>query len=772
MKKFILFFFCLLFSFSSTKADEGMWLPLLIKKLKNVDLQKMGLQLSADDLYSVNNASLKDAIVSFNGYCTGEMISDQGLLLTNHHCGYDAIQNHSSVKQNYLENGFWAKNKETELTNPGFYVDFLIKMEDVTSLVLAGTDTTTNRSAIIASNIQEITKSSTEDSHYWSRVKSFFGGNEYYLFVYERYNDVRLVGAPPESIGSFGGDTDNWMWPRHTGDFALFRVYTGPDGKPSEYSENNIPLKPKHHLPISLDGVQENDFSMIFGYPGGTDRYLSSFGINHALDLYNPTVVDIRTGLLDILKKHMSLDPEINIDYASKKSRISNYWKYYQGQSKQLKALNVYDQKIKIEADFLNFVNKNEENKKLYGNVLSDIEEAYQIISEFTLSEVCFYEGAWGGPDALRFSRRFSSQLLSAVNSNNMDVIRETVGSLRGFVSEFFTEYDTKVDADLFLSGMQSYVKICPKEQLPGVLIENVDLEQWAEDVYANSIFVSENKMNNFLSSTINMKNRLLKDPMFIAQASIIDSVYLKTTRPEMAEAWDKLDNANRLFIQALMKMYPEKDLYSDANFTMRMTYGSVQGYTMDDGRVFNYKTTLDGVIKKMNNSDPEFVVPEKLVTLFENKDFGPYEENGSVPVCFVSNNDITGGNSGSPVINGSGHLIGCAFDGNWEGMSGDIAFDAKLNRTISVDAKYILFIIDKFAGASHLINEMTLVKSNPTIEKPRNTKEIKTKEVNEVSFGEAFLKAWRAGEKTFFWNGQEYTTERADEQKTTDVVE
>ena len=775
MKKIFLIFLSFIISSPIVKADEGMWLPILINKLKNVDLEKMGLQLSPEELYSVNNASLKDAIVSFNGYCTGEIISSEGLLLTNHHCGYDAIQSHSSVQSDYLKNGFWAKDKKTELINPDLFVDFLIRMENVTSSVLEGSDTTSNRKRLIQENIKKLSAEATKDTHYWSRINSFFGGNEYYLFVYERYNDVRLVGAPPESIGKFGGDTDNWMWPRHTGDFALFRVYSGPDGMPAEYNENNIPLKPKHHLPISLDGVQEDDFSMIFGYPGSTDRYLSSFGIEQALSLYNPTVVKIRTGILDVLDEYMENDPSIKIKYASKKARVANYWKYYQGQSKQLKDLNVFDQKVRIEELFKKFSSLNELNKNKYGNVLKDIEDSYKTLDEFVLSTVCVNEAAWRGSDAMRFARTSTRQLLKAIEANDKELISQAVEKMKIDANEFFKDYDQEVDGDLFLTTMKSYVAIAPEDQLPNVLVKNKDLKKWRDQAYKKSIFCSKEKMNRFLSSTISMKKRIEKDPLYKAQKSIIGN-YIENLMPGSSEAQAKLNEANKLFINALMNMYPEKDFYSDANFTMRMTYGSVKGYTMDDGKIFKFKTNLDGVIKKMNNEDPEFFVPSKLVDLYNKKDFGAYEENGSVPVCFISNNDITGGNSGSPVINGQGHLIGCAFDGNWEGMSGDIAFDPKFNRTISVDAKYILFIIDKFAGASHLINEMTLVKSAP-----KTTEKIEKVEEKEVvnkldvinkknniknialSFEEAFLKAWRMGEKTFTWNGMLYTTERAD---------
>ena len=520
-------------SFSTIRADEGMWLPILINKLKNVDLEKMGLQLSVDELYSVNNSSLKDAIVSFSGYCTGEIISDQGLLLTNHHCGYGAIQSHSSVENDYLKNGFWANNKEEELVSPDLFVDFLIKMEDVTNLVLAGIDTSSNKKAKIQENISNITKKETGDSHYWSRVKSFYGGNEYYLFVYERFEDVRLVGTPPESIGKFGGDTDNWMWPRHTGDFALFRVYSGPDGLPAKYSEENIPLKPKHHLPISLNGVNEGDFSMIFGYPGSTDRFLSSFGIKQALSLYNPTVVKIRTGILDVLDGHMNADPAIKIKYASKKASVANYWKYYQGQSQQLKDLGVFDQKVKIENDFRKFVNLNKANQNKYGTVLEDMESAYKTLDEFVLSTVCVNEAAWRGSDAMRFARTSTRGLLRAIEGGDRDDLMGAVVQMRKAAKEFFKDFNPVVDADLFRVTMASYLKIAPNSQLPDVIKDYLDLQMWGEDVYKNSIFTSEAKMNRFLSSTINMKKRIENDPIFIAQKSIIGN-YLDNIMPSL----------------------------------------------------------------------------------------------------------------------------------------------------------------------------------------------------------------------------------------------
>ena len=699
------------------KSDEGMWLPMFINRLQNVDLEKMGLKLSAEELYSVNNSSLKDAIVSFNGYCTGEVISESGLLLTNHHCGFDAIQNHSTVENDLLENGFWAQNTQEELNNPGFFVDFLVKMEDVTSLIIDESVTAekdfAKRNELIQSNINNVKTSQELSGTEWVEIKSFFGGNEYYLFIYERFNDVRMVGAPPSSIGKYGGDTDNWMWPRHTGDFALFRVYMAPDGSGADYSEDNIPLRPKHHLPISLNGIEPGDFTMVFGYPGSTQRYLSSFGVKQALEKYNPTFVKIRTEVLEVLNKYMSADTEIKIKYASKKARVSNYWKYFIGQSKGLKALSVYDKKLQQESSFLDFVNSSPQNQEEYGAVLSEMEEAYKMLDEIVVPQVAIFEGGWRAADAIRFSRK-AEKLLKALESGDTEAITSASNSLKEDAKNFFKEYDKEVDEGLFEAGMKMYYSLVPKEYLPEIVLNSFDkhkcASKWAKQVYKKSIFVDQEKLFDFLENP--SAKKIKKDPAFQIQSGILE-FWFNTLSPISSQAESKLMNAERLLIKALREMYPNGDFYSDANFTMRMTYGSVNSYIAADAVTYDYYTTIDGVMEKMDNADPEFMVPEKLVSLFETKDYGDYtDKNGDLPVCFISNNDITGGNSGSPVINGRGELIGCAFDGNWEAMSGDIAFEKDIQRTISVDIRYIMFIIDKYANAGHLIDEMTIAPS------------------------------------------------------------
>ncbi|MDC0189401.1 S46 family peptidase [Flavobacteriales bacterium] len=724
MKKIlILLVFTLIIPQTKIKCDEGMWLPLLVDRLNIETMQEMGLQLTAEEIYSANNSSIKDAIVSFSGYCTGEIISKNGLLLTNHHCGYDAIQNLSSVENDYLGNGFWAKSNAEEMPNEGLFVDFLIKMQDVSKEVLDSISHDTPedvREDLISARIKKIKESSTTDTHYWAEIKSFFGGGEYYLFLYERYNDVRLVGTPPESIGKFGGDTDNWMWPRHTGDFALFRVYTSPDGKPAEYSEDNIPLKPKHHLPISLDGVKEGDFTMIMGYPGGTDRYLSSFGVNSAIKLYNPNVVKVREEKLNILNKYMRADRALNIMYASKKARVSNYWKYYIGQTKGLKRLQVFEKKQDLELQFNEFANLSESNKSIYGSVLNDIKLAQSELDKTTLPRIYLNEAAWSGPGFIKLARR-SDRLIKALDSKNDSLVKAAIINFEKEADNSFKEYDKGVDLDIFVKMMEMYVKNVPSEQLPSILTKmqkkyKGDFKKWGKAIYSKSIFVDKNKMNSFLKKP--SAKVIKKDPCYVIQKSILDNYFQKVV-PQRSGPQKSIQVAERLFIEGLRKMLPNKVFYPNANFTMRLTYGSVGEYQPGNAVLYDYVTTLDGVMEKMDNDNPEFIVPNKIVELYSSKDYGPYaNEDGELNVCFISNNDITGGNSGSPVINKNGHLIGCAFDGNWEAMSGDIAFEHKLQRTISVDARYILFIIDKFAGATNIIEELTLVKSVGQIEK------------------------------------------------------
>jgi hypothetical protein len=701
------------FSFTA-KADEGMWLPMFIKRLNYADMKKHGLKLTAEELYSVNKSSLKDAIVSMGGFCTAEIISPNGLMLTNHHCGFEAIQSHSSVEHDYLTDGFWAKDKSAELLNEGLTASFLVRMEDVSAEInkaLAGL-AEGERAAKIAELSKEIVAKATEGTHYNANVKDFFEGNEFYLFVYETFLDVRLVGAPPSSVGKYGGDTDNWMWPRHTGDFSIFRVYTAPDGTPADYAEENVPMVSKHFLPISLEGVKEGDFSMIFGYPGSTDRYLTSFGVEDELANHQPTVVSIRDKKLAIMREFMNEDPATRIQYASKYAQVANYWKYYIGQQEQLKKNKVGEKKTALESDFTAWVNESEERKAKYGEALTLISEAVSEMSNKTVASTYLLEAGLTGSDAILYAFRANRVLAEALKSGDAEKIKAATDRLMAGVEDHFKDYNNALDQKMYVEMLKMYNNNVSEEQQPDffqVALKTSwnNIERYANRSFKTSIFTDKAKMEAFLA---NPSQKVLdRDPILQASSSMINMYFGQNVAN--ASAFEKLEKGNRLFVAGLREMNPDKKYYPNANSTMRMSYGNVGAYEAKDAVTYNVATTMDGLMAKMDNSNPEFVVPEKLVELYNNKDYGRYANaDGSMNVCFISNNDITGGNSGSPVINGNGELIGLAFDGNWEAMSGDIAFETKLQRTISVDIRYVLFIVDKYAGATNLIDEMVLV--------------------------------------------------------------
>lgn len=739
MKRLLSFILALSFS-APAVANEGMWLPLLLNR-NYAEMQELGLQLTPEQLYSINNSSLKDAIVSFGGFCTGEIISSTGLILTNHHCGYEAIQTHSSVENDYLTDGFWAKSYSEEKPNDGLFVRFLVRMEDVSKKVLAELNDEMSEDDR-AAKIREISKTisdeaTADEKGYSANVRSFYHGNEFYLFIYETYNDVRLVGAPPSSVGKFGGDTDNWIWPRHTGDFSMFRVYTDAEGKPAQYSEDNIPMKPKHHLPISLDGVKEGDFTMIFGYPGSTDRYLSSYGVEQAIDKYNPTVVKIRDVKLGIMKRYMSADAKTRIQYASKQSRVSNYWKYYIGQTEQLKNNKVYDEKKAIEDKFTKWVNAKPSRQAEYGSTLDLFKQAYASSDKYVESDVFTIEAGLTGADLTLFAFRFD-RLMGAISqteakmkadlkSAETDEAKEEIktkanariesikGSIMATAEDHFKNYNVDLDQELFADLFQMYYNSVPVDQQPAFFrtVEKKfkgDFKKFATKVYSKSFLTSMEGVTAFLEKP-NAK-KLSKDYAAIAGRELYE-MYIGSGSAH-AETEDKLEKGYRLFTAGVREMNPTKNYAADANSTMRMTYGTVGSYYPKDGVFFNYYTTAQGILQKEDPNDSEFWIQEQLIETIKKGDFGDYgDADGELPVCFISNNDITGGNSGSPVINAKGHLIGCAFDGNWEAMSGDVFFEQKLQRTISVDARYILFIIDKYAGAKNIINELTLVKED-----------------------------------------------------------
>ncbi|MFO8087713.1 MAG: S46 family peptidase [Bacteroidales bacterium] len=728
-------------SFATNPPDEGMWLPMFVERLNYVDMQKEGLQLTPEELYSVNQSSLKDAIVGLasgsapEGYfCTAEMISPKGLILTNHHCGYGHIQNHSTVENDYLTDGFWARSMEEELTNEGLTASFLVRMEDVTGDVLAEVNDDMSESArnsAIRKVSNSLKKEYSEDGRYQVTVKDFFEGNEFYVFIYETFKDVRLVGAPPSGIGKFGGDTDNWMWPRHTGDFAMFRIYTAPDGSPAAYSEDNVPMKPKHHLPVSIKGVEQGDFAMIWGYPGGTERFLSSWGVEQAIEKSSPTVVEIRDKKLDILRKEMNADKKIDIMYAAKYAQTANYWKYFRGQIQGLKNLDVYEKKKQLEQEFTNWVNQKESRKEKYGNALNLIEEGYQISDSVIipmkyLEEAIFQGGEFIMPSFQylglysRLERYYEEDKVGwklwkvfKKSSKDTSVINPIARSLKASLDDQFKDYDQEVDRKVFTALLKLYYENVPDNYQPEVLDQieeefDGSVKAYANHIYDNSLFVDKEKLADFLDDP---DFKVIKDdPGLMFTESFLSEI--RSVISTVQEAETKIAHGKRLFVDGLRKMNPDKKYYPNANSTMRMTYGTVEDYYPRDAVHYDFYTTLDGVLEKYDPSEKEFHAPKKLLELYEKKDYGRYaREDGKMPVAFITDNDITGGNSGSPVLNGKGHLIGTAFDGNWEAMSGDIAFEPELQRTINVDARYILFVIEKLGEAQNLIDEMTIIE-------------------------------------------------------------
>lgn len=711
---FLAFMASSLLSIKTVKADEGMWLPMLVERLNYVDMQKMGLHLSAEELYSINHSSMKDAIIQFGNGCTGEIISSQGLILTNHHCGYGKIQEHSTINHDYLTDGFWARSFDQELANPGFFVKFLVRVEDVSARVLKNIDSKTTeeeRARIIRAEIAKITNEATKGTSYDASVKPFFNGNEYYLFVMQTYSDIRLVGAPPSSIGKFGGDTDNWMWPRHTGDFSLFRIYTSPDGKPAPYSKENVPMKEARHLPISLNGVKKDDFAMVLGYPGRTDRYLTSYGINYNLKLMYPTRIEIRRKKLDIMQEAMDVNPAVRIQYASKYAGVSNYWKNFIGMSRGLVRLNVATTKKELENKFANWVKQYPSREELYANALPDIEKAYALMSKYAIEQYTFSEAIASGSEVLSLSISFQSLNQELVKDTiDREKVGKIVEAIQTKIASMFKDLNLPTDKKMFAEMMKIYQTKVSNELQPAYFVAvsakfKNDYYKMADAYFAKTMFADSAKLSAFLK---NPNTKILaKDPMFMLGKAFYDNAIKMqdATKP----AAEMLAKGNRLFLDGIRKMEADKKFAPDANSTMRLTYGKVLDYYPADAVHYNYFTTLEGIIEKENPNSHEFTVPAKLKELYKAKDYGIYGEGGVMKVAFLTNTDITGGNSGSPVINGDGELIGLAFDGNWEAMSGDIAFEPDLQRTISVDIRYVLFIIDKFAGAHNLIDEMTL---------------------------------------------------------------
>jgi hypothetical protein len=716
MKKIIIILFTVFLSFSSLlRADEGMWLLPLIQQLNIEKMQEMGLELSAEEIYSINQSSLKDAIVIFGRGCTGEVISDQGLILTNHHCGYGAIQEHSTTEHDYLKDGFWAMSKEEEIPTPGLTVTFLVKIEDVTEQISAEfTDTMSEsqRQEIVYNKGNEIASKATEGTHYDARVQSFFGGNQYYLLVYETFKDVRMVGTPPSSIGKFGADTDNWMWPRHTGDFSLFRVYADKDNNPAEYSKDNVPYRPKHHLPISLKGVEKNDFAMILGYPGSTQRYMTSWEVDERINITNANRIYIRGIRQDLMLEDMLEDDEVRIKYSSKYSGSTNYWKNSIGMNKALKQLKIYDEKVEEEKAFMDWVNENQERKEKYGEALSLIEKSVKNRKDYIHVTQYISEALLRGTEIVSLAARLS-RYEEGLKADDEEKVKATVEEIKNMARDFYKDYNAPTDQQIAKAMFKTFAENVDKKYQPEVFktIESKyknDYAKYIDKMFSKSVLTDSTELWDFLENP--SVKKLQKDPAYSAAQSIYKKY--RELYQKISPLYADYDKGHRLYVKGIMEMKEGEALYPDANFTMRLTYGEILDYYPRDAVHYDYVTTLTGVMEKEDPDNWEFVVPEKLKQLYKTKDYSRYAmKTGEMPVAFISTNDITGGNSGSPVINGKGHLIGTAFDGNWEAMSGDIVFEPELQRTISVDARYTLFIIDKFAGAKNLIEEMTIIE-------------------------------------------------------------
>ena len=704
---------------ASVKADEGMWLLSLIGKNYD-DMKQKGFKLTADDIYNINQSCIKDAIVGLGNagspfwhFCTAEIVSDKGLLTTNHHCGYGQIQEHSTVEHDYLRDGFWAYTMEEELPNPGLTASILVRVEDVTKDVLAALNddmTEAERNKAIAEVSKKISDKAKEGTNYEATVKSMFNNNQFFLFVHNIYKDVRLVGAPPSSMGKFGGDTDNWMWPRHTADFSMFRIYTAPDGSPAEYSKDNVPLKPKHHLPINIKGVEENDFAMIMGFPGTTNRFVTSYGLEEVMDITNKLRYEIRTQKINVWKAAMNADQAVKIKYASKYASCSNYWKYSNEQNKALKALNTIGVKQDIERRYNEWA-KGKDAK--YQNVLSEIEKMVKARKPYMAARTYLAEGLLSGPELPMQAFGMYNMLMQAEEQTSLQDKQAIMDEIMKEVKTFYKDYDQALEEKTIATMFEYVYKNIEPEYCPEFLAEinkkyKGNFEKYAADAMKKSVFANEETITKFLAKP-NLK-KLAKDPMVVAGLGAYMD-YMAVSK-KIKNAAPDMNRMQRLFVYGLLDMNGNKPIAPDANSTIRCTYGNCLSYEPRDGVYYSYYTTLDGVMEKEDPMNPEFIVPAKLKELWAAKDYGRYaNKKGELPTCFITNNDITGGNSGSPVMNAEGHLIGLAFDGNSEAMSGDIDFEENMQRCINLDVRYMLFIIDKFAGAKNLINEMTIVE-------------------------------------------------------------
>ena len=719
MKKTILTLTAIILFSTIVRADEGMWIPALLQR-NEAEMQAMGMKITADDIYSINHSSMKDAVVLFGGGCTGEIVSEQGLLLTNHHCGYGWIQRHSTVEHDYLTDGFWAMTMEEELPCPGLTAIMLKNMVDVTDKVLAGvTNETTDeeRAEIVKKNIKNIIETAN-DTDYKLSVESFYQGNQYFLMYNEVFKDIRMVGAPPSNIGKFGGDTDNWVWPRHTGDFSVFRIYVGKDGKPAEYSEDNVPYKPAYHFTISLKGVEEGDFTFVFGYPARTNEYLPSVAVNQEANVVYPVVVDLRTKILDIYNKYQEKDPKVRIQYASKHADIGNGWKKWMGVIEGIRNFKGIERKQAFEEAYNNWCQETRMRMK-YMHALRDLTPAYEEYEKYRMATTYFTEAGLS-IELIEFAANFA-ELSEVTDDTPQEEIDVLIGSLRKVSTEFFKDYYQPIDEEVAVTMLTEYRAAQPEDFRPEILNEidtkyKGDVKAYVDYLFGKSMLTSEEKTNQFLDEFKPSKvKKLEKDPAIVAANSMMD-FYVENVMAKSRECNAKINNLRRVYMEGQMKMipevYPEKKLYPDANFTLRVTYGKVGGFKPKDAVTYRHYTTLDGIMQKENPDIYDYVVTDRLRELYEAKDFGRYaDKDGTMHVAFIAGNHTTGGNSGSPILNANGELLGLNFDRTWEGTMSDLVYDPSICKNISVDIRYVLFLIDKYAGCQRLINEMTIAE-------------------------------------------------------------
>ncbi len=703
-------------SFPIFAQQGGMWVPSLLKGMNEKEMKSLGMKMSVADIYDVNTSSLKDAVPQFNGGCTAEVISSKGLLLTNHHCGYGEIQSHSTVEHDYLQDGFWAMSLEEELPNPDLEVTFIVSIHDVTKEILNGVDAITNeaeKKTAVQKNINDLQKSYKREDWQSVMIRTFFEGNQYMLFVTESFEDIRLVGAPPSSIGKFGSDTDNWVWPRHTGDFSLFRIYADKNNRPAKYSKDNVPYTPKHFLPVSINGVEQNDFTMVYGYPGRTQEYLPSFAVEQIVNDLNPAKIEIRDKALKVADGFMRQDQAIKIQYASKFASIANYWKKWIGESQGLKKSNAVGIKKSFEQEFLDRAKKQNKMSE-YGNLLPQFEKIYKDITPYALARDYFQEIVLRNNELLSVGFRLY-QLENAFNKSGEQAFNDRKENLIKGLEALYKDYNKDVDHGIFNETVKLYGTKAPANLTPAS-IKDKDYIALGNDIYSKSALTSYDKLKKLMNGkAADVVKNMQKDPGYVLAKSLAAN-YFDNVAPSYDKMALELESLQRTYMKAQLELFPDARIFPDANSTLRVTYGKVNGYQPSDAVTYNHVTYLDGVIEKYVPGDYEFDVPQKLIDLYNTKDFGPYaDKNGKLPVNFIATNHTTGGNSGSPAIDAHGNLIGLNFDRVWEGTMSDIHYDPAICRNIMVDARYILFVIDKYAGAKHLIDEMKIVKPKET---------------------------------------------------------